>query len=39
MIFGDESKYLGDWKNDQANGIGIKHWPEGKTYDGGWKDG
>jgi len=38
-ILSDGRKYIGDFVNDQKDGIGEFWWPDGRHYSGAWKDG
>jgi hypothetical protein len=29
----DGSKYVGDWVNDQKEGLGVSIWPDGDRYE------
>jgi hypothetical protein len=31
-INGDGTKYFGEWKNDQKNGLGVETWLDGSFY-------
>ncbi|MBX2928994.1 MAG: hypothetical protein KF852_14250 [Saprospiraceae bacterium] len=35
---GETINYLGEMKNDKANGKGVAVWKNGSTYQGDWKD-
>lgn len=35
---GETVNYLGEMKNDKANGKGVAVWKNGSTYQGDWKD-
>ncbi len=35
----DGSRYVGQWKNGQMDGLGRYMYPDGTVYDGGWKNG
>ena len=34
----DSSKYIGDWKDDKANGKGKLYHASGDIYEGEWKN-
>lgn len=38
MIHSDGNLYLGEWKDDKANGFGISKHVDGNIYKGFWKD-
>ena len=31
-------KYVGEWRNDKMNGLGIMYYTNGTVYDGMWED-
>jgi serine/threonine-protein kinase len=35
----DGEKYVGEYKDGNANGLGIRTWPDGEKYAGTYKDG
>lgn len=39
MIWEDQRKYNGDFKNDLPHGEGIMYWPNGKRYQGEFMNG
>jgi hypothetical protein len=38
LILSNLSIYVGEFKSGKKNGFGIFSWPDGKTYEGTWKD-
>ena len=32
------NKYVGEWKNDNMNGLGKYEWADGSYYEGSWKN-
>ena len=39
MVFSNNEKYSGNFKNDLPNGEGIFSKEDGTTFTGRWKDG
>ena len=35
-MFGDGSKYDGNFQFNDIHGYGIYEWPDGKKYEGDW---
>jgi hypothetical protein len=36
--WGDNRKYIGEWKNNKMDGYGVFTWPDGRKYQGEYKD-
>jgi len=34
FIFKDGRKYIGEWKDDKRDGLGVYLWTDGSTYMG-----
>ncbi len=32
-------RYVGDWKEDKQDGLGVETWPDGAKYEGEYIDG
>ena len=39
FIYGNGDKYVGSYKDNQANGYGTYTWKKGHIYIGNWKNG
>ena len=39
LFYEDGRKYVGEFQNDLKHGHGIYSWPNGKKYEGNWKEG
>lgn len=37
LIFPNETRYAGQFKEGCAEGYGEKYWPDGRSYKGYWK--
>jgi hypothetical protein len=33
------NKYIGEWKNNEMDGMGKYEWADGSYYEGPWKKG
>ena len=34
----DGTKYVGEWKDDNEDGSGVYFWPDGRVWDGLWRN-
>ncbi len=38
MLYNNDNKYDGHWKNDKRHGLGTLHYSDGDVYEGNWAD-
>ena len=39
MKYANGMVYDGEWKNDLRHGFGVLTWPDGRKYEGDYKEG